>query len=246
MAKKTDSGASPSKRLIMMATDKGGVGKSFFCVQLMEWLARHPLKPGFAGFDPDHENKTLLRFHPDHTRFINVDMPDSIDICVSSLQEGNDISVVDGLGAQQKKTFQGWVDDVRLFEVTDQLDLRITYVLLIEEDPDVINQSRRMMDLVGDQVDWLVVRNLVRGPFTDLWESSTARKVARELNATEIEFIRVPDKVAKYCQGKNLPLATAAEEGDLWLLDKNRIETAWSHLSGELGRAESILLPPSF
>lgn len=243
MAKKD--GHKAATRLIMMATDKGGVGKSFFCVQLMEWLSRHQLQPAFQGYDPDHENKTLLRFHPHTTEFIDVTRPDAIDACVVSLQNGNRISVVDGLGAQQKKTFQGWVDEVRLFEVAADLDLRITYVLLIEEDPDVINQAARMMELVGDEVDWLVVKNLVRGNFTGLWDVSRAKQLADELHAVEIEFIRVQDSVAKFCQSKDVPLAAAAELDGLFVLDRNRIVTAWDHISRQFDAAEGVLLPPS-
>jgi hypothetical protein len=243
MAKKDDQKA--GTRLIMMATDKGGVGKSFFCVQLMEWIRRHALSPAFQGYDPDHENRTLLRFHPNESQFIDVTKTDAIDACVVSLQNGNRISVVDGLGAQQKKTFQGWVDEVRLFEVAADLDLRITYVLLIEEDPDVIRQAARMMELVGDEVDWLVVRNLVRGAFTGLWDVSKAKELAAELGAVEIEFIRVQDSVAKYCQNNDLPLAAAAEAKDLFILDRNRIISAWQAISDQLAKAEGFILPPS-
>ena len=46
-----------NKRLILTAIDKGGVGKSFFCVRLIEWLRE--AHRSFIAFDPDFNNSTL-------------------------------------------------------------------------------------------------------------------------------------------------------------------------------------------
>ena len=49
------------KRLILILNGKGGVGKSFFAVNFVQYLKDHEIS--HAAFDSDDENSTLKRFH---------------------------------------------------------------------------------------------------------------------------------------------------------------------------------------
>src|SRR6202008_4543057 len=57
------------KRLILILNGKGGVGKSFFAVNLVQYLKDRQI--AHAAFDSDDENSTLKRFHSE-AEFINV------------------------------------------------------------------------------------------------------------------------------------------------------------------------------
>jgi len=57
------------KRLILTLNGKGGVGKSFFAVNLVQFLKDRGIAHG--TIDSDNENSTLKRFHPD-TRFLDL------------------------------------------------------------------------------------------------------------------------------------------------------------------------------
>ena len=51
------------KRLILILNGKGGVGKSFFAVNLVQYLKDRGV--AHVAIDSDNENSTLKRFHPD-------------------------------------------------------------------------------------------------------------------------------------------------------------------------------------
>jgi cellulose biosynthesis protein BcsQ len=58
------------KRLDFILNGKGGVGKSFFAVNFVQFLKDKGI--AHVAIDSDNENSTLKRFHPD-TRFLDLD-----------------------------------------------------------------------------------------------------------------------------------------------------------------------------
>jgi len=57
------------KRLDLILNGKGGVGKSFFAVNFVQFLKDRGI--AHVAIDSDNENSTLKRFHPD-TRFLDL------------------------------------------------------------------------------------------------------------------------------------------------------------------------------
>jgi MinD-like ATPase involved in chromosome partitioning or flagellar assembly len=79
------------KRLILILNGKGGVGKSFFAVNFVQYLKDHEIS--HAAFDSDDENSTLKRFHSE-AQFIDAGQPTEIDKVTFALAD-SDIVVVD-------------------------------------------------------------------------------------------------------------------------------------------------------
>lgn len=248
--KPTNPSTTMMKRLVISSTNKGGAGKSFFCVNLVEWLKSQESQPEFKAFDPDHANKTLLAFHPDVTEFVDVDRSKSMDACVQVLGTDVDISVVDGLGSQQKKAMMAWAEEINLFEVCEDVGVRITFVNIVEDDRDLIRQLKELMTEIGNKVDWVLVRNHKQSKEFFMWENSAAQKQARDLNAIEIELPRVPDHLAAWCNDKALTLVAAQtfkpededEEGPS-MLDQQRFRTYWRLIDAEIDKASRYFLP---
>lgn len=153
------SAAKREKRLILLAIDKGGAGKSFFCVRLLEWLASR--RQPFAAFDPDFSNSTLTRFYPE-THFLDIRHSENLDHLVEVFNTES-LSLVDGVGAQQQ-IFLNWMDETNLLEIGGEMNLAVTLVLIVEEDKDTVYQAGEAVRRIGDRADWLVVRNLKLGP----------------------------------------------------------------------------------
>ena len=57
------------KRLNLILNGKGGVGKSFFAVNFVQFLKDKGI--AHVAIDSDNENSTLKRFHPD-ARFVDL------------------------------------------------------------------------------------------------------------------------------------------------------------------------------
>ena len=231
------------KRIVLSSSNKGGVGKSFFNIQYVEWLREHPEKPTFRAFDPDDANKTLLSYHSEVTQFIDVDRSQSLDACLTVLSDEVAVSVVDGLGSQQKKTMLAWAKEISLFEVCRDNGIQITFVQIIEDDRDVILQCRSLLEEIGDAVDWLFVLNQKQGKDFMMWKDSETRKLAYALGGIEMVLPKVPDHIAVWCSSNRQSLVQAQSDKRPHLLDQQRFRTYWRLIKEEMDQVSKVLLP---
>jgi cellulose biosynthesis protein BcsQ len=74
------------KRLDLILNGKGGVGKSFFTVNFVQFLKDRGI--AHVAIDSDNENSTLKRFHPD-TRFLDLNNRRELDGIFSALEKSN-------------------------------------------------------------------------------------------------------------------------------------------------------------
>jgi cellulose biosynthesis protein BcsQ len=79
------------KRLDLILNGKGGVGKSFFAINFVQFLKDKGI--AHVAIDSDNENSTLKRFHPD-TRFLDLSNRRDLDGIFSALAKTN-LVVVD-------------------------------------------------------------------------------------------------------------------------------------------------------
>lgn len=232
------SGAVRNKRLILVAIDKGGVGKSFFCVRLIEWLseAHRP----FIAFDPDYNNSTLTRFYPS-AQFLNIGHSENLDLIVEAL-DNTDIVLVDGVGAQQR-IFMDWMEETDLLKVKESLGLSITLVLIIEEDKDTVFQAGDVARRVGGQAEWLVVRNFKQSHSLRIYQSSRAREDLLRVGAKEIDLFKLPEHLTTILQLNSWTIPQALASNSLNLLDRQRLVEYSRHLNRQLYGVQSLLLP---
>lgn len=227
-----------AKRLVMVAIDKGGVGKSFFCLRLIEWLSFHGIN--FAAFDPDYSNSTLTRFYPP-ARFLDIRHRENLDHIVESL-DATDLILVDGVGAHQS-IFLDWMEETDLLNVKHQLGLEVTLVLIVEADKDTVHQAGEAVKRAGNLVDWLVVKNLKQSERCEIYDRSQARESLLAYGAREIVLEKMPDHIAEMLQAQSWTIDRALEGGELFLLDRQRLVAYSRRWFEQLDQVKSILLP---
>ncbi len=227
-----------TKRLVMVAIDKGGVGKTFFCIRLTEWLSRQ--KFGFLAFDPDFSNSTLSRFYPE-ARFLDFRHSENLDQIVEALAT-TDLVLVDGVGSHQS-IFLDWMEETDLLSVKQQLGLAVTLVLIIEADKDTVHQAGEAAKRIGNLVDWLVVKNLKQGESSRIYDNSQARQTLLSLGAKEVVMQKLPPHLGELLQSKSWTIDQALSEAELFLLDRQRLVTYSRAWSEQLDQVKSILLP---
>lgn len=227
-----------NKRLILVAIDKGGVGKSFFCVRLIEWLqeANWP----FIAFDPDYNNSTLTRFYPE-AQFLNIGHSENLDLIVEAL-DNTDIVLVDGVGAQQR-IFMDWMEETDLLKVKQSLGLSVTLVLIIEEDKDTVFQAGEVARRVGSQAEWLVVKNYKQSHSLRIYQGSRAREELLRVGAREVELEKLPEHLTTTLQMNSWTIPQALASGTLNVLDRQRLVEYNRGLHRQLYAAQSLLLP---
>jgi len=227
-----------TKRLIMVAIDKGGVGKSFFCIRFIEWLRMHGLS--FAAFDPDYSNSTLTRFYPD-ARFLDIRHSENLDQIVEAL-DTSDLVLVDGVGAHQS-IFLDWMEETDLLNIKQQLSLAVTLVLIIEADKDTVHQAGEAARRAGHLVDWLVVKNLKQSDHARIYDSSQARQTLLANGAKEVTLEKLSPHLAELLQSKSWTVEQALDNAELFLLDRQRLISYSRNWFEQLDRVKDILLP---
>ena len=80
-----------AKQINLVINGKGGVGKSFFATNFVQYLKDRGI--AHCAIDSDQENSTLKRFHPD-SDFINLEQRREIDH-VFIAAESADLLVID-------------------------------------------------------------------------------------------------------------------------------------------------------
>ncbi len=227
-----------NKRLILTAIDKGGVGKSFFCVRLIEWLRE--ARRSFIAFDPDYNNSTLTRFYPE-AQFLNIGHSENLDLIVEAL-DSTDVVLVDGVGAQQR-IFMDWMEETDLLKVKESLGLSVTLVLIIEEDKDTVFQAGEVARRVGNQAEWLVVKNYKQSHSLRIYQNSRAREDLLRIGAREIDLRKLPEHLTTILQLNSWTIPQALASGTLNILDRQRLVEYTRELNKQLSDVQSLLLP---
>ncbi len=229
-----------TKRLIVPATSKGGVGKSYLTLNLCEWLRAQELP--FVAFDPDWCNSTLTRFYPE-AEFIDISETVHLDNVIRAF-ERTDLVLTDGVGSLQSK-FIDWLEETRVFDMREELSLDITMLLIIEEDKETVFQAGQAVERVGDRANWLVVRNLKTSPVTEIYDNSNARKSLLELGAKEITIERLPWNLNSMIQKSSKSISGLVEDESIFFLERQRLRSYQQRLFDEFTSARDFLLPGS-
>lgn len=142
------------KRINTVINGKGGVGKSFFAVNLVQFLKDRSI-PHIA-FDSDNENSTLKRFHREAV-FLNIQAAEEID-AVLALLEKTDLAVVD-CRAASTDIFLDYFDEVKIFDLLKTFGARLTIISPVAHETDSLEQIRAIAERLGNQCDYIIVKN---------------------------------------------------------------------------------------
>ncbi len=231
---------SGTKRLIVPATSKGGVGKSYITINLCEWLKS--IDVPFVAFDPDWCNSSLTRFF-NEAEFIDISESVQLDNVIRAF-ERTDLVLTDGVGSLQTK-FVDWLEETRVFELREELSLDITMLVIIEEDKETVFQAGQAVQRVGDRANWLVVRNLKTSPVTEIYDNSHARKSLLELGAKEITVERLPWNLNSMIQKASKSIGGLLHDESIFFLERQRMRSYQQRVFEEFNSARDFLLPGS-
>ena len=127
------------KRLNLILNGKGGVGKSFFAVNLVQYLKDKNI--AHVAIDSDNENSTLNRFHPD-SRFVDLADRRGLDGIFSALEKSN--LVVMDCRAASTELFIDFFAQINLPAVLSALDAAITLVIPVNHESDSVDQAQQL------------------------------------------------------------------------------------------------------
>jgi hypothetical protein len=227
------------KRLDLILNGKGGVGKSFFAVNFVQFLKDKGIT--HVAIDSDNENSTLKRFQPD-TRFLDLDNHRELDGIFGALEKAN--LVVMDCRAASTDLFIDYFAEIDLPAVLSALGTALTLVMPVNHESDSVDQIQRLADQFGKQCSYVVVRNAAHSDSFALFESSEVRaQLKHKLGGQEIAMTRLQDWLVEALNGENLTITAATKHPGFSLLDRQRLQTWQRKLYTEIESVAGLLLP---
>jgi hypothetical protein len=227
------------KRLDLILNGKGGVGKSFFAVNFIQFLKDKGI--AHVAIDSDNENSTLKRFHPD-TRFLDLEKRRELDGIFGALEKSS--LVVMDCRAASTDLFIDYFDEIDLPAVLSTLDTALTLVMPVNHESDSVDQVQRLADQFGRKCNYIVIRNAAHSDSFTLFESSEVRAQLRDkFGGQEIVMCRLQDWLVEALNAENLTITSATKHPAFSLLDRQRLQTWQRKLYAEIESASDLLLP---
>jgi CobQ/CobB/MinD/ParA family nucleotide binding protein len=229
-----------AKQINLVINGKGGVGKSFFATNFVQYLKDRGIT--HRAIDSDHENSTLKRFYPD-SDFVNLKQRREIDRIFIAAKTTN-MLVID-CRAASTDLFIDFFDEVGLTEVLRTIEARLTVVCPVNHEADSVEQLRILSDALGETCAWVVVKNEAHSETFKLYENSkTRRHLLDTLHAREIAMPRLHDWLVASLNEHNVPLTDALHHPGFNLLDRQRLKHWQVVFYKEVETASDLLLPP--
>ena len=226
------------KRLILILNGKGGVGKSFFAVNFIQYLKDREIS--YAAFDSDDENSTLKRFHSE-VGFIDPGRAPDIDLMVEALVD-KDVVVVD-CRAASTRIFLGYFEETELPTVLEGLNARLTIASPVNHELDSVYQIQRVVNAMAGKADFLIIRNEVHGEGFDLFDKSKLRqKLLSDVGAKEIVVTKMYKWLVEGLQRSKLTPTGARNHQDFSIMDRQRLVMWQREFYEQLDSVQELLL----
>jgi hypothetical protein len=227
------------KRLDLILNGKGGVGKSFFAVNFIQFLKDKGI--AHVAIDSDNENSTLKRFHPE-TRFLDLGNRREMDAIFTALEKSN-LVVVD-CRAASTDLFLDYFAEVDLTAVLKAFGAAVTLVMPVNHELDSVDQVQRLAEQLGKTAGYVVVRNAAHSDSFALFDSAEVRvRLKSELGGREITMTRLQDWLVEALNRENVTITAATKHAGFSLLDRQRLQTWQRKLFADIESASDLLLP---
>lgn len=228
------------KRLDLILNGKGGVGKSFFAVNFIQFLNDHSVK--HVAIDTDNENSTLKRFHPDSI-FVDLSLPSAIDRIFVELS-GHPLVLVD-CRAASTDIFIRYFTKLNVFDVLEEFDASLTLILPVNHDPDSVKQVQILTEQFYDKANYVVVKNHSFSEQFDIYDKSKTRlRLLGELDGKEIEMPMLNDWLVVALNQAGCTITPALHSDKFFIMDRQRLKNWQREFNEQIKSACDLLLPP--
>jgi hypothetical protein len=229
------------KRIDTIINGKGGVGKSFFAVNLVQYLKDKSIP--HVAIDTDNENSTLKRFHPE-AAFLDIEDAKEIDSMFAALDTA-DLVVVD-CRAASTDIFLNYFEELQIFRLLEKAGALMTVVSPVNHETDSLEQIRNLSERLNGRCNYLVVKNQALSErFGNYEQSKTRARLVGELGAKEIVMPRLYDWLVADLNKHDLTITPAIRHESFTLFDRQRLCNWQRQFYEELDSATDILLPPA-
>jgi len=227
-------------RILLIGGEKGGVGKSLVSRALAQYFIDHSMP--FVGFDTDRSHGALMRFYADYASPILIDRYEALDHIVEVAVEQSGLRVLVDLAAQTHAPLVAWMEDSGVLDLARENGLQITYWHVMDTGRDSVDLLRQILERFQDRLDYVVVRNQLRGnDFSNLEKSGLLDRLS-DLGGGVIEVKQLHQSVIQKIDAKDSSFWAAKQSGTefgagLGLMERQRLKTWMNHVFAEFSAA---------
>lgn len=227
------------RHIDLVLNAKGGVGKSFFAVNFVQFLKDRKVE--HLAVDTDNANSTLKRFHSE-TVFVNLNQRQELDTLFTALEK-HQLVIVDGRAASTDQ-FLDYFAEIVLPDLLAQLKASLTLVIPVSHEADSVAQAKVLSEALAGACQYIVVKNEGLTDRFALYEGSQIRKrILGELGGHEIVMPRLYDWLVATLNAESLTATHAVQNGKLSLMDRQRVKSWQQRFYEQIESAKEVLLP---
>ncbi len=226
--------------ILLIGGEKGGVGKSLVSRALAQYFIDHSMP--FVGFDTDRSHGALMRFYADYASPILIDRYEALDHIVEAAVEQPGIRVLVDLAAQTHAPLVAWMDDSGVLDLAPENALRITYWHVMDTGRDSVDLLRQVLERFQDRLNYVVVRNQLRGnDFSNLEKSGLLDRLS-DLGGRVVEIKQLHQSVIQKIDARDSSFWAAKQSGSefgagLGLMERQRLKTWINNVFAEFDAA---------
>jgi hypothetical protein len=165
--------------------EKGGVGKSVVARLVAQYCIDRAVP--FVALDADGSHGTLRRHYAEQTRAVDLTSFESADEIISLATE-TDRRVVIDLPAQAERLLLAWIMEARVLDVARECGVTIAFWHVMDDGKDSVLTLDRLLQRLGAEVRYRIVKNLGRGKDFSAFERSPTQAAAAARGALVIEL----------------------------------------------------------
>ena len=230
------------RSLNFICGEKGGVGKSVVARQLAQYFIDQA-RP-FTGFDTDRSHTSFTRFYSDHASPIIVDSYEGLDNIVAGFDESAEParagSVIVDLAAQTADPLARWIKDSDLLTLMPEMGVTVNLWHVADAGQESVDLLERLTTTYGEDANYIVVKNAVRGRDFSQLEASGAFKGALARGADVISIGLLQEACMRKIDRQNASFSNAllkrSDPDALGMLERQRLRTWLNSTYSEFGQ----------
>ena len=214
-------------RIHFIGGEKGGVGKSLTARVLAQYMIDKEIP--FLGFDTDRSHGALMRFYAGYASPVVMDSVEALDVIVEAAAEAPDRRILVDLAAQTHDPLVKWMEDTGVVELAAEMGMPIYYWHVMDSGKDSVDLLAKLLDRFGSSLQYVLVRNQVRGNDFSVLEQSGQQARALDMGAKVVTLKKLHDGVIQKIDAGSSSFwkartAQDADSGGLGLMDRQRVK----------------------
>ncbi len=207
--------------------EKGGVGKSLVSRLVAQYLIDKELP--FLGFDTDRSHGALLRFYSGFASPVLIDRYEALDSIIEAAVEQPDRRILVDLAAQTHDPLVKWMDESGVLDVAGESGFTITYWHVMDSGRDSVDLLKKLLDRFGARLNYVLVRNQMRGDDFGMLEQSGEQDRALGFGAHVVTIKHLSDAIIQKIDASSSSFWAAQHDADksrtgLGMMDRQRLK----------------------